>query len=277
MVYVQASVCAVLLTACLPTTFGQSVGTVKPLRQAHAHNDYLHRRPLLDALDHGFCSAEADIFLQDGELRVAHFSFMTRPGVTLEKLYLDPLKKRVERNGSSVYPDSDIEFTLLIDIKRDGVEVFKVLHKTLQKYSTMLSGVENGKRTRRAVTVIISGDRPQAEIAAANPRWCGIDGRLSDLDSEKTAHLLPLISDKWSTHFKWRGEGPMPEEERIKLHDITKKAHAAGRRVRFWATPENEAVWKALLEAKVDLLNTDDLDGMQRFLTLRKDCKDPPN
>jgi len=32
-----------------------------PLIPAHAHNDYLHARPLLDALDHGFCSVEADI------------------------------------------------------------------------------------------------------------------------------------------------------------------------------------------------------------------------
>ena len=43
-----------------------------PLTRAHAHNDYLHARPLLDALDHGFCSVEADIYLVDGQLLVAH-------------------------------------------------------------------------------------------------------------------------------------------------------------------------------------------------------------
>ena len=42
---------------------------VTPLRQAHAHNDYEHPRPLLDALDHGFCSVEADVFLTDGAPR----------------------------------------------------------------------------------------------------------------------------------------------------------------------------------------------------------------
>ena len=45
---------------------------VTPLRQAHAHNDYEHVRPLHDALDHGFTSVEADIFLVDGDLLVAH-------------------------------------------------------------------------------------------------------------------------------------------------------------------------------------------------------------
>ena len=39
-----------------------------PLFQAHAHNDYEHARPLHDALEHGFWSVEADIYLVDGEL-----------------------------------------------------------------------------------------------------------------------------------------------------------------------------------------------------------------
>ena len=33
-----------------------------PLIHAHAHNDYQHKRPLLDALDHDFCSVEADVY-----------------------------------------------------------------------------------------------------------------------------------------------------------------------------------------------------------------------
>ena len=40
----------------------------EPLPPAHAHNDYEHRRPLQDALDRGFNSVEADVWLVDGEL-----------------------------------------------------------------------------------------------------------------------------------------------------------------------------------------------------------------
>ena len=39
---------------------------VRGLPRAHAHNDYMHERPLYDALSHGFGSIEADVFL--GEL-----------------------------------------------------------------------------------------------------------------------------------------------------------------------------------------------------------------
>ena len=42
----------------------------RPLWRAHAHNDYEHPRPLLDALDHRFGSVEADIYLVDGQLLV---------------------------------------------------------------------------------------------------------------------------------------------------------------------------------------------------------------
>jgi hypothetical protein len=68
-----------------------SVVLGQPLAAAHAHNDYEHDRPLFDALEHGFTSVEADVWLVDGELRVAHDLEDAKPGVTLESLYLDPL------------------------------------------------------------------------------------------------------------------------------------------------------------------------------------------
>jgi len=50
---------------------------------AHAHNDYLHERPLLDALDHQFRSIEADVFARGDSLYVAHNQRDIRPGKTL--------------------------------------------------------------------------------------------------------------------------------------------------------------------------------------------------
>jgi glycerophosphoryl diester phosphodiesterase len=63
----------------------------------------------------------------------------------------------------------------------------------------------------------------------------------------------------------------MPEAEREKLHAIVEQAHAAGYRVRFWATPDmdtaaREALWRELVAAGVDHINTDDLAGLQEFL-----------
>ncbi|GAA2887392.1 hypothetical protein GCM10020220_092030 [Nonomuraea rubra] len=101
--------------ALLLTAVPASATAVEPLPRAHAHNDYEHERPLLDALDHGFTSVEADIYLVDGELRVGHDPEDLRPGRTLQSLYLDPLAQRV-RHGS-VYPRSRQQLQLLVDIK----------------------------------------------------------------------------------------------------------------------------------------------------------------
>ena len=75
-----------------------------------------------------------------------------------------------------------------------------------------------------------------------------------------------MISDRWSSHFKWRGEGDMPVAEKKKLQEAVRKAHARGRTLRFWATPEKTSVWKVLHEAGVDHINTDKLAELAAFL-----------
>jgi hypothetical protein len=258
---------------------------VVPLANAHAHNDYAHRRPLADALDHGFCSVEADIFLIDGKLLVAHNRFDVAAERTLEKLYLDPLRQRVNANGGHVYRvregageggarvggvdarGTSPEFTLLVDIKSAAEPTYAALAKTLAGYADVLTVVRDGKLEKKAIAVVISGNRAHKAIADDKIRYAGIDGRLSDLDSDAPAHLLPLVSDNWQLHFRWRGAGPMPDDERKKLSEIVAKAHAKGRRVRFWATPEKPEVWRELAAAGVDHINTDDLPGLRKFLS----------
>ncbi len=63
----------------------------------------------------------------------------------------------------------------------------------------------------------------------------------------------------------------MPSAERQQLQGIVDRAHAKGQRVRFWRTPDaagaaREAVWLELVTADVDLINTDDLAGLEAFL-----------
>ncbi|HVW39151.1 MAG TPA: phosphatidylinositol-specific phospholipase C/glycerophosphodiester phosphodiesterase family protein [Pirellulales bacterium] len=238
---------------------------VKPLHQAHAHNDYLHDRPLFDALDRGFASVEADVFLVDGRLLVAHTVLELDPERTLEKLYLDPLRERVRAGGGKLFADGT-SLTLLVDLKADGEATYRALAKTLARYNDIVTVVRDGRLERKPVTVIVSGERPRETIAADKVRYVGIDGRLGDLDSKLPGHLLPLISDNWSNHFKWRGEGDMPPAEKEKLAAIVEQAHAAGRRVRFWAAPDRPTMWRQLRAAGVDLINTDDLDGLAAFL-----------
>jgi Glycerophosphoryl diester phosphodiesterase family len=257
----------IILIGTLAAT-GATSGRVRgaePLANAHAHNDYWHDRPLLDALDRGFTSVEADVFLVDGNLLVGHDRKELRPERTLESLYLAPLARRVRQNGNRVYPNCE-RFFLLVDIKSDARAACEQLRKILSNHADMLTVVDGGKVRQGAVTVVVSGNRPRVESAETTQRFFGLDGRMSDLDSDVPSHLMPMISDNWTSHFTWNGDGPMPAGERAKLRETVRKAHAANRVVRFWATPENETVWRELRSAGVDLIGTDQLDRLATFL-----------
>ncbi len=260
---------APILLICSCGNFSTPAGPT-PLLRAHAHNDYEHDRPLYDALDHGFTSVEADIHLADGDLYVAHDSDEITPDRTLRSLYLEPLSRRIAQNAGRVYPNGP-QFTLFIDIKTEAVATYKVLSKMLTEYESIFTTFDSNTRTDKAVVAIVSGNRHASLMESEAIRYAGYDGRLEDLESDAPATLIPIISDNWTKHFSFNGTGSMSIEERQKLEKIVETAHKKGQRVRFWATPDRpsqarQTLWRELLSNGVDLLNTDDLQGLQQFL-----------
>lgn len=242
-----------------------------PLERAHAHNDYLHQRPLYDALAHGFCSIEADVWAADQELLVAHTIVELRHGRTLESLYLKPLAERiVQRDGWVFEPGRTV--TLLIDFKTPGQTTYPVLARHLDKYRQLFTPRDpgDGRPAAAPVQAVVSGDRPVELIAADANRLCGVDGRFPDLRAKHDATLIPLISAAWSEEFAWNGAGPMPNAQRARLRRFVAETHDSGRRLRVWGAPDNEAVWSELYDAGVDLLNADDLPRLQKFLLARQ-------
>ncbi len=243
---------------------GSAADTV-PLMRAHAHNDYEHTRPLLDALDRGFGSIEADVYLIDGHLLVAHNRADVKPARTLKALYLEPLRARVRANGGRVYRDGPT-VTLLVDVKSEAASTYAALHTVLTDYADMLTVFRDGVTTPGAVTVVVSGNRARVEMAAQSVRYAALDGRPPDLDSPAPPALVPLISADWNSLFKWHWSGPMPDADRHALEQIVARTHAQGRRLRFWNTPDRPDVWRLLLAGGVDVIGADDLAGLQAFL-----------
>ncbi len=232
----------------------------------HAHNDYEHPRPLLDALEHGFTSVEADIWLRDGDLLIGHDEADLDPARTLRALYLEPLREQV--GTGSITAASPLR--LLIDIKTGGQSTYSALSAVLRAYADILTRAENGRVTPGPVMAIVSGNRPKEAIAADEPRYAFYDGRLADLDSGLPPSFMPLVSDNWTKHFSWTGEGGMPPDQWQKLTRLVAEAHAKGHWLRFWATPDQpgparDAVWQVLSDAGVDFINTDDLAGFAAF------------
>ncbi|MGW5004471.1 phosphatidylinositol-specific phospholipase C/glycerophosphodiester phosphodiesterase family protein [Streptomyces parvulus] len=250
----------------------------RPLWRAHAHNDYEHPRPLLDALDHRFGSVEADIYLVEGQLLVAHDPEDLDPTRTLESLYLAPLAARVRAHHGRVYRRDRRALQLLVDIKTEGAATYLELDRQLRRYGHLFTSYAHGRVLPGAVTAVVSGDRAaRAPMEAQRTRRAFYDGRLAGLGTSAPASFVPLISDNWTLNFTWQGVGAFPDAERRRLRSIVGTAHARGQRVRFWATPDiagpaRDAVWTELVAAGVDHLNTDDLAGLEAFLDAHRDA-----
>jgi hypothetical protein len=234
----------------------------------HAHNDYEHQRPLLDALAAGFQSVEADVYLIGGDLYAAH----ERPAQpdsarTLKNLYLKPLAGIIQKNGGKVYPNDKTPFYLMIDIKAQGDAVYQVLKKQLAPYENLLTQYTNQGINYRACTVFLSGDRPFSALLRDSIRYLALDGRPSDIGKGYTTSQMPVISDSYFSQVKWFGKGPIPVSEQQRLNDLVTAVHKEGKLLRLWASPESVEVWKVLIDAGVDFINTDRLEELNQFLT----------
>jgi Glycerophosphoryl diester phosphodiesterase family len=271
--WLHAGTAVILLCWGVAVALGsQQPAPITPLRHTHAHNDYEHTRPLFDALDQGFTSVEGDIYLVGDQLLIGHTSSSLKPERTLEKLYLDPLRERARANGGQIYRDGP-PFYLLIDVKTAAAPTYKRLHEVLSQYADVLTTIRDGKVEPRAITVVVSGNRDKAAMAAQKLRYAGLDGRATDLDGKDPADLIPWISDRWGGLFTWNGEGEMPAAERMRLKEMARKCHAQGKLLRLWATPEKEAFWGELYSAGVDLINTDKLAELAAFLREKEKSK----
>jgi glycerophosphoryl diester phosphodiesterase len=236
-----------------------------PHVNAHAHNDYEHTHPLFDALEHGFTSIEADVHLINGRLLVSH----DRPNAsakTLEALYLKPLDSIRKATGGWIYPQHPIPVFLMIDIKTKGEETFLALVKTLSTYQEAL----NIPKRKGAIQVFISGNRPIELIRNDPQHLSAIDGRPEDLEKGFSSDEMPVISENYKKIMKWDRNGPPPHEELNRIKELASKVHKENKKLRLWGIPDNENTWQVLLDAGVDLINTDKLRELSLFLTSKK-------
>lgn len=257
--------CFLLVALAATLAAGRAADPSPLVIRGHAHNDYEHKRPLFDALDEGFCSIEADVFLIKGDLWVAHSRGGLKPERTLTRLYLDPLLERVRQRHGHVYETPE-PVVLLIDIKEDGPAVYAALKTLLPRYSEMLTEFHGARKDERAVTVVLSGDRPRSLVAADPDRWCALDGLPEDLTGDTSAALVPWVSLDWSSEFRWRGVGKISETDSRKLAEMIRNGHAHGRRLRFWGSPDTPVFWEALDHAGVDYINTDKLAELRQYV-----------
>jgi uncharacterized lipoprotein YddW (UPF0748 family) len=106
-------------------------------------------------------------------------------------------------------------------------------------------------------------------------RQAGLDGEMPDLDKPNPNGIFLWMSEDWRHFFKWTGKGPFPPDEKARLQDIVTKAHERKMKVRFWDAPQSVNFWSELRGDGVDLMNADDLAGLEKFLRQNSGSSSP--
>jgi hypothetical protein len=237
-----------------------------PLEQGHSHNDYWRPRPLVDALQLGFKSVEADIFLVDSTLQVGHERAALDPVRTLQSLYLDPLQQQLGAGGQLYTRPA--ELWLFVDFKTAGPATYVQLRRVLGRYRDLL--VSPRQARPGGVRVILTGSYPRPEVLADPDRLVFLDGQLTDLQPQLAASL-PTVNGDWQQSFRWDGTGKIPSAESARLQQLSEEALKNGQKVRFWNLPastaaQRRAVWQELLKYPGLLIGADELAELKQVI-----------
>lgn len=234
--------------------------------QGHSHNDYKQSIPLMRAYYAGMGSIEADVFLRNGQLYVAHEMKEIDTALTLKKQYLAPLFNLYRKNGNHPYADPKLKLQLVIDIKEDHSHVLAELLKELQPYLSFVNWPSNPD----AIRIVVSGDMPLPADFKNYPDFIYFDGRPATVYTKDQLKHVAMISDELSKYTVWNGKGTPTKEDKAKLKALVTAAHEKGKAFRFWATQDSPNTWVELEKLGVDWINTDAPEKLHEFY-LRKD------
>ncbi len=217
----------------------------------HSHNDYEQKHPLKTAFDARMGSIEADVYLVNNNLLVAHEPDEINPSKILDELYLKPLAEAVMKKKA--YP-----MILLIDIKTQADSTLDEVVRQISRHRVFL-------KANSPVQFIISGNRPRPEKWSSYPDFILFDGRPSEHYTPEQWQRIGMVSQSFGSYAKL-GQKDIPQETFDKMKVVVDAVHAHNKKVRFWATPDTEGVWQVLAKMGVDFINTDTPQALRAFL-----------
>jgi len=221
-----------------------------------AHNDYEQPIPFYVAYQLQVGYIEADIFLQDGRLLVAHSISEIDTKRTLDSLYLIPLQKAIRQNKGYPYGDQQKSLTLMIDFKTEGNSTMQALVTTLNRYPDLIT-VKNLK-------VVISGNVPDPASWDKIPSFIHFDGRPGIAYTPAQLKRIQLISTAFPV--KWNGKGVLTTEDLNKLTALRDEVHGKGKKLRFWGAPDFANSWIQLMKLEIDIIGSDQVSILVPFI-----------
>ena len=229
---------------------------------AHSHNDYENEIPFRLAYNNHFGSIEADIWVVEGDLYVAHYNKEILPGRTLDSLYIKPIVRIVRENKGKAWKDNASNFQLMIDLKTPVKQTLPLLIAKLEQYPDVF----NPRKNKNAIRIVITGNRPEPSEFKDYPRYIFFDGNLGRKYDKKQLKRIALYSENFRTFSTWNGSGEIIKEERIRVQNAIDAAHSLKKKIRFWNSPDNPDAWNTFMEMGIDFINTDHIIEIAEYL-----------
>jgi alkaline phosphatase len=243
------------ITCLASLFFFTTLWAQKPINSTisgHSHNDYEQKQPLKTAFQAHMGSIEADVFLVNNQLYVAHEAKAIKPTATLDNLYLKPLAELIQTG--KIYP-----LTLLIDIKSQADSTLQEVVQHIARYAVF-------SHENCPVKFVISGNRPHPEQWASYPNFIQFDGRPNENYTPEQWQHIGMVSESVGKYLNEKGQKTISQEVYDKMKSVVDVLHGQGKKVRFWATPDKKKVWTALAKMGVDFINTDSPKALRGFL-----------
>ena len=259
-----------LLSVLFTTFFAQAQQINLPLKKpiqatnkwsvanAHSHNDYQHKKSFTAAYAAEFGSIEVDIFLSNDSLFVGHEQEDIKRKRMLRKLYLAPLAAAIKKNGGFPYTDTARRLQLLIDVKTDSISTLNALVQQLQSYPDIIHC--------RAVSLVITGNRPASEEWTRYPDYIFFDGRTGEIYPSSLSPKIAMISGDLGDLIHWDGKSKINKPDSTLLATTIQQVHDQDKKIRFWDAPDFKNAWLQLIQAGVDWINTDHIEKMAKFM-----------
>jgi alkaline phosphatase len=152
---------------------------------------------------------------------------------------------------------------LLIDIKENYKESLQLL---LQELKPLKKYLVDGNNSSNPITILISGERPPPEEYKNYPKYIFFDDDLRKSHNSQEWKRVGLVSLSFERYSKWNGEGRLPKKDQDTLNHVIDSVHSAGKKIRFWAAPDNENSWRVQMKLGVDLIGPDKIQQLSEFL-----------
>ena len=250
-----AAICAVVVSSAAASSEaggGGNTGTTTREIRIHSHNDYAQKRPFWGAYEAGADSIEADVFLVDGELLVAHSRKGLKKVNTLRRLYLEPLREVMRKNGGRARANGK-PLQLVIDLKSGKPALDALL--TLIEQEGFRECFDICKNPS-AVRLSVGGDISKIKDFLEYPDFVFFSVPSSRKLDDGQYKRVSWISDYARLLTKWRS-GAMAECDKKKIRAAAARAHAKGVPYRLWGFPDNPEAWQLSRELGLDYINTD--------------------